>query len=43
MANDKLIFLIQDLYVAVEENRYFDAIEINEQITKILKTYRYAC
>jgi hypothetical protein len=39
----KLQKLILDLMIAVRENDFYKAIEINEEITKVLNTYKGSC
>ena len=41
--NAKLQGLIIDLMIANKEGDFFKAIEINEEITKILNTYKESC
>jgi hypothetical protein len=41
--NIKLLTLVIDLYRTVKDGEYFKAIELNEEITKILDTYKDAC
>jgi hypothetical protein len=39
----KLQKLILDLMIAVRENDFHKAIEINDEITKVLNTYKESC
>jgi hypothetical protein len=39
----KLQKLILDLMIAIRENDFYKAIEINDEITKVLDTYKGSC
>jgi hypothetical protein len=43
MRNEKLVFMVYDLYTACSEGRYKNANELLEKIKKILDTYKDAC
>ena len=43
MANDKLVFMVYDLYTACQEGRYDSANELLVEIKKILDTYKACC
>ena len=43
MANDKLVFMVYDLYTTCKEGRYDSANELLVEIKKILDTYKGCC
>lgn len=41
--NFRLLGLVADLYVLIKDGKYYEAIELNKEITKILNTYKDCC
>ena len=41
--NVKLMMLISKLIRLVSKGKFYEAIEVNKQITKILDTYKESC
>jgi hypothetical protein len=41
--NMKLISMVRQLEILLNEDKYFEAIELNKKIAKVLKTYEISC
>jgi hypothetical protein len=41
--NMKLISMVRQLEILLNEDKYFEAIELNKKITRILETYEISC
>jgi hypothetical protein len=41
--NRSLISMVEQLKILLQEDRYYEAIELNKKIFKILNTYKESC